>query len=395
MLTVCFLVLLMGCSGGQNEVGNIPKEIRSLDNLTVYARPENPDTLLLHRKQTFGNSQSTLIGRIVDVAVDRSGRVFIADIQQQSIHVFNAQGDYIKKLGRSGEGPGEFSTLKSIQIQQNNLYAFDPQQHNVSVFSPDSLAIENTIFLTENRENYQGLQRATPWINNLYKTHKSGFLAGFKINRIEEVKPWKNFRTKVIFYPLAPNGEISTNELIEIEQPYTMVGPLSDNVEAFFGSKELVLSSDDNIYVSEESDHFLIKIYNKNGTYLRSFYYPHSKVPLTQKSASKGGITGTHFVHEFLLKHMKSMDLPDHWPVLNEMKIDDEDRLWLSSTIGEMNVNQWWVLGADGKLIARFTWPKRKQIDVIKNGYVYVRGANREASAGQVEQYRIEILEAD
>ncbi|MDZ7680972.1 MAG: hypothetical protein U5J63_04480 [Fodinibius sp.] len=175
--------------------------------------------------------------------------------------------------------------------------AFDPQQHNVSVFSLDSLAMESTILLAET-EKLSGLQRSTPWINNLYIKSNSSFLAGFKINRIEEVKPWKNFRTKIVFYPLAPNGEISTNELIEVEQPYTKVGPLSDNVEVFFGSKELVLSSDDNhLRVRRSADHFLIKIYNKNGTYLRSFYYPHTKVPLTQKAASGRGNNGHAFCY--------------------------------------------------------------------------------------------------
>ncbi|MDZ7680973.1 MAG: hypothetical protein U5J63_04485 [Fodinibius sp.] len=48
-----YSLLLIGCTA---QKADIPKEIRSLDNLTVYPRPENPDTLLLHREQTFSDS---------------------------------------------------------------------------------------------------------------------------------------------------------------------------------------------------------------------------------------------------------------------------------------------------------------------------------------------------
>lgn len=380
----------MGCSVSQKEKSNIPEEIRKLEALTVYQRPENPDTLILHREQAFGNTESTVIGRIIDVAVDRSGRVFIADIQQQVIHVFNSNGRFLRQLGRSGKGPGEFVTLKWVQIQNDYLYAYDPNQQQVSVFSLNTLAVKNTISLAENRGNYQALDKAFPWINNLYVTNSHTFLAGFTISPVDDSKPWQNIDYKLLFYLLDKDGNIS-KKLLEVVQPHTAVGPLIDNVKVFFGRPAIVLSNNDNIYVSEESDHFLIKIHDPNGAYRRAFYYPHPTVPLTKKSASEGGITNTHFRHEFILKHMESIDLPQNWPVLTGMKIDDQDRLWISTTINNMKVYQWWVLDPDGKLIARFTWPRRKQIEVIKNGFMYTRETNRETGNRQIVRYRIEM----
>lgn len=153
----------------------------------------------------------------------------------------------------------------------------------------------------------------------------------------------------------------------------------------------VALSGNNNVYVSEESDHFLIKLYSSNGAYLRAFYYPHPNIPLTKKSASEGGITGTHFRHEFLLGHMGSMDLPQNWPVLTGMNIDDQDRLWVSTTVKDMKVYQWWVLKPNGQLIARFNWPRSKPIQVIKNGYLYTHETEEESGLQQIVRYRIEM----
>ncbi|HKJ33326.1 MAG TPA: hypothetical protein VKA34_15930 [Balneolales bacterium] len=48
-----------------------------------------------------------------------------------------------------------------------------------------------------------------------------------------------------------------------------------------------VISSNNNIYLADEPGYFLIKIYNPKGTYLHAFYYPHVKIPLTQKTHIK------------------------------------------------------------------------------------------------------------
>lgn len=383
----------MGCSAREEE-SNISEEIRNLENLTVYQRPENPDTLILHREQAFGNTDSMLIGRIHDIAVDHSGRVFIADIQKQIIHVFNPNGRFIRHLGRSGQGPGEFIILKWVQIRNNYLYVYDPNQQKVSMFMLNTLAVDNTISLADNRGNYQVLHRAFPWISNLYVRNNHTFLAGFLIHPIsDDSKPWENVEYKQLFYLLDADGNISSKNLFDVDQMHTVVGGLTDNIKVFFGCPIVALSSNNSIYMSEKSDYFLIKVYNPNGVYLRAFYYPHPAVPLTKKSATEGGITDTHFRHDFLLKYMESIDLPQNWPVLTDMKIDDQDRLWVSTTVKNMKVYQWWVLQNSGELLARFTWPRNKKIEEIKNGKLYVREIDKQNGLQKIVRYRIEGLQ--
>lgn len=193
------------------------------------------------------------------------------------------------------------------------------------------------------------------------------------------------------FNPLGEEGNITSEKLFDLEQPHTRGGGLTDNIAVFFGSPVVTLSSADRLYLYEEAGHFLIKIFDPKGAYQRAFYYPHPTVPLTRESASEGGITGTHFRHEFLFEHMDSMDLPEKWPVLNDMKIDDQDRLWVATTVEDMSVHQWWVLDKNGKLIARFTWPRDKPIQEIRNGYLYTKETLEETGVEEIVRYRIEI----
>ena len=69
-----------------------------------------------------------------------------------------------------------------------------------------------------------------------------------------------------------------------------------------------------------------------------------------------------------------SMDLPQSWSVLTEMIIDHQDRLWIATTVEDMNVLEWWVLENTGELITKYEWPRDEPIKVVKNDRIH--GAN-------------------
>jgi hypothetical protein len=59
-------------------------------------------------------SDDATFGRISGLAVDATGRVFVADWQDLRIHVFSPTGQALSKIGRPGSGPLEFSQLATI-----------------------------------------------------------------------------------------------------------------------------------------------------------------------------------------------------------------------------------------------------------------------------------------
>ena len=393
-----FLLLLIiitwGCSPQKRK--EIPKEFQKLKNLTVYPADAMPEESISFQKDAvYGSTKKVLIGSMGPYAVDSLGRVFIADNQQHTIDVFKPDGRFITHLGRKGKGPGEFLGISGLQIRGDHLYVYDESQLKETVFTLHPLALENTILLADNRDKYPALNVAWPWIEKLYVRNNHTYLAEFLSSVISRnknapqklPKQWQNYDTKGMLFPLDKDGNISSKELLEFKNDTrTVVMKNTGGIPyfSFFGRSMTVMSTSNNIYQAEP-DFFLIKTYSPDGAYLHAFYYPHPKIPLTKKSASEYGLP------DRLIRQMKFMKLPPAWPVLTFMKIDDQDRLWVATTVQNMKDYQWWVLHPNGTLIARFTWPRNKYIKVIKNGYVYALETDPATGIQKIVRYKIEM----
>ncbi len=75
------------------------------------------------------------IDRIVDIAVDPKGNVYLLDYDDRCVHVFDPDGSYRLKFGRKGSGRGDF--LRPIAIECDvigNVYVLDAGRKNFQVF---------------------------------------------------------------------------------------------------------------------------------------------------------------------------------------------------------------------------------------------------------------------
>ena len=77
----------------------------------------------------FGASPGApeLFGRVISVAVDEDGNTYVADFQSREIHMFDHAGDFVRTIGRRGEGPGEFRMLAGVLWDRGSrvLWALD------------------------------------------------------------------------------------------------------------------------------------------------------------------------------------------------------------------------------------------------------------------------------
>lgn len=73
-----------------------------------------------------------ILARISGVAVDATGRIYVAEAAQNMILVYDRDGSFMGQIGRKGEGPGEFRWLEAVAVNGTELFAADRQ--NVSIF---------------------------------------------------------------------------------------------------------------------------------------------------------------------------------------------------------------------------------------------------------------------
>ncbi len=69
---------------------------------------------------------------------DSRGRVYLAGPYANQITVFDSRARFLKRLGRPGNGPGEFAGIGSLHVGPgDSLFVLDNPQSRLSVFSPE------------------------------------------------------------------------------------------------------------------------------------------------------------------------------------------------------------------------------------------------------------------
>jgi hypothetical protein len=73
-----------------------------------YAAPATVKLPELWRVGGDSEDEEDLFGVIVDIDIDATGEVYLLDSQLSEVKVYSKEGEYVRSLGREGEGPGEF-----------------------------------------------------------------------------------------------------------------------------------------------------------------------------------------------------------------------------------------------------------------------------------------------
>jgi len=385
-----------GCS--QTDSPEIPEYIQELENLTIYSTEGEPVLdMRLIRDQTFGSSAEQLIGNVDILAVDSEERVFIADLELRTIHIFDSEGRYLKRLGKGGRGPGEFVIGPVPFIGLNRLFAFDPTQRRMSVFSLDSLTFIRDFNMNfghpHNPEKLAGFS-----LHQLVIINEEAFLAIFDpLNTIPPKLPGQKIEMQRRYYLVNGDGKNMADKLLEQKGNIWLTARIDGRVQMaknfpFLGKPLLTVSPEGHLFTAWSED-FLIKVYDTQGTYKNAFYYPYQKVPLTWESINMHlSNFSSAYAADFRRQVIRQNTLPKSWPAMNEILVDDENRLWISTIIDDQEVYQWWVLDAeDGSLLTQFTWPRKKSIEEIKNDKLYTRETDEETGLQQIVRYSIEM----
>ena len=78
-----------------------------------------------------------LFGAVASIAVDDDHNVYVLDWQTQEIRQYDALGDYVRRLARRGEGPGELARADRLAfLPDGRLVVPDANNARVNLFGP-------------------------------------------------------------------------------------------------------------------------------------------------------------------------------------------------------------------------------------------------------------------
>jgi sugar lactone lactonase YvrE len=111
----------------------------ALDQVLVF----DADTFTLLRRIGTGGKDHTLttpgdFAKPTGVAVDQDGNLYVADMLNARIEIFDADGNFIRTFGKRGDGPGYFAMPKGVAIDcDGHIWVTDAMQNRVQIYTQE------------------------------------------------------------------------------------------------------------------------------------------------------------------------------------------------------------------------------------------------------------------
>lgn len=84
----------------------------------------------------------------VDVDEDEDGRIYVGEAQDVAIRVYTPDGLLLRRIGREGEGPGEFSRVPRFGVVGDTVWAFESFNRRLTLFDREG-ALRSTARVEE------------------------------------------------------------------------------------------------------------------------------------------------------------------------------------------------------------------------------------------------------
>jgi hypothetical protein len=103
-----------------------------------FSRAEgNVSKIVLNEVLSIGTLEDDSLFMWVGVFADKNNCIYVTDAMDYSLKKFDASGSLIKKVGRKGQGPGEFLAPRYLDGSEKYLYVTDHNIRAVQVFDKD------------------------------------------------------------------------------------------------------------------------------------------------------------------------------------------------------------------------------------------------------------------
>lgn len=84
-----------------------------------------------------GNESNIFMNHPSDCTVAVNGNIYVIDMNNAEVLVFSESGAFLFRIGRRGQGPGEFLLPRSIASDHQHIFVSDSDMNRVTVFTLD------------------------------------------------------------------------------------------------------------------------------------------------------------------------------------------------------------------------------------------------------------------
>jgi hypothetical protein len=317
--------------------------IEEVNGVTIVRNPEEP----IYKGSLFTTEEELSIGGmegsdtyafsdISHMTADDQGRIYALDRKESHVKVFDAEGRYLRTIGRPGQGPGDLNEPIFVYFVRNELLV--TQYERLSFFSPDGDLLRTVPMVKETptraRCNSRGniIGTSTVFDPTTPKTY------AFVLKLYDpEVNPIKELARMQIERSLGPT-----------------VNPMRPNI---------YMTVDDQDYVIfGYAERYEIQVFDSNGNLTRKILKTYKPVAITEEEKA-ASIEGAPPQMKF--------EFPEHHPPFLRFIHDETGRLYVQTyeKAAAKDVYLHDVFGRDGRYIARV--PLKRTPVLFRNGKLY------------------------
>jgi hypothetical protein len=299
------------------------------------------------------NDEQTSFGRITGLALNQGGQLFVADYQAAHVVVFDDRGNFLRRIGRQGAGPGELQNPCCLAFdEQDRLWVRDGLNRRYSVYE---IRDSSVTFVMQVRMAHTDVNRfaATTF-------EQSNLVIDVGMRAVPDGTPSTHRFT------LAQDGNV--------ERDLTIPEPPAESIAAkkflvkrgdaslvFFlyqpyGALPLLAHGPHGEWAHAISNRYAIDWRRADGTLIR-----HLSDRLTEGPALSAA--EQQRAEERLLRDRQRIDqdpgfgVPSHKPPLSRLYFDRIGRLWVELSVADGAPRQAHIHDREGRRVAVAEWP--------------------------------------
>jgi hypothetical protein len=360
LLFISVLIMSVSCEKQKSEWKGTIEEV---DGVKVVKNPKEPiygeKVFIIEEELSIGEAKGTeeyVFSQIIDIEVDEKENIYVLDSKEANIKVFNKSGEYVRTIGKRGQGPGEIQRPRSIHITPKNEILINDR------------AARFLHFFTLSGEYKRSLSQARfPLFSHPKVDTQNNIIARYIITTTAEV--WTFVLKKF---------DSELNELFKVFSYDYEITPKKYNVyppQCFWEVR-----SDDSI-VWGYADKYEFQILDKNGQVIQKILKDYEHVKITEEEKQK-------WVKDVFRDKGIPPDVKVYWDKCHNpfqfLNIDDQGRIFVKTYEKTTDESGYYydVFDSEGKYIVKIplncqpqVWKKNKlyTIEEDEEGYQVVK----------------------
>lgn len=305
ILYLIFCLLLVFALSHQAEA----QKIKTADGVQVITNPKKPkppkgvpSKLRLEEDFTIGESENPdeSFSEVNAFTVDNKGNIYVVDLKEAVVKVFDSSGKFKQKFAQKGQGPGELNMPAGIVITpENELMIEDMMNRRLAFFSLEGKFLRN-ISLADKTS----LVNLTP--------DSKGNMVGRELVLEGSQMFWEVRKYDKKLKPMFSLDKIKFRN------------PLEGKMNLFEFLFFCQIGKDDSIFYGKP-EKYEIRVYNPEGKLIKRIQKEYAPVKITDKDKQEI----LERIPDVGFSFKDRLEFPKYFPAYQFFTIDEEGRLFV------------------------------------------------------------------